>query len=281
MKRDWDLADAAGKRRVESVLLKENENLLHKLVRKNLKRLSNGSETDHLELEDLEQSGYIGMLKAFSKWDPSISKYSTYCNFWILREMQLATKQAQDIHKPARTIKPKSINDFQNKERTKTGEETSLANINAFRQSQLKPTSTPRERKAAMITENHLDEWRRSNKLASLDETTSSVICGHIPGSGSSQGFGNSITLHDITPAEGQGPETKTQHAELAKILMDGLDTLKKREADVLFKMFYQNFTEQRVAEVMNISRTAVQNIKNRALEKLRTALELRFKEEE
>ena len=48
------------------------------------------------------------------------------------------------------------------------------------------------------------------------------------------------------------------------------LGTLSKKQRDVIIYKYFMNFTDVEIAEVMGISRQAVNRIKNRGLETLR-----------
>lgn len=91
----------SGDRQAKQDLCIKNERLVKKVAAKYV-----GAYGNNLEREDLEQTGFLGLLIAAEKYDPtSEAKFSTYAVHWIKREIQNEIKaHGFSIRLPAHLI---------------------------------------------------------------------------------------------------------------------------------------------------------------------------------
>lgn len=70
------------------------------LIAITMRKFIRQAEAIGLTAQDLEQEGYIGVLKTIQKYDPDRSAFSTYLYFWIYQSMNRAVQNASLIHTP-------------------------------------------------------------------------------------------------------------------------------------------------------------------------------------
>jgi RNA polymerase sigma factor (sigma-70 family) len=78
-------------------------------------------------------------------------------------------------------------------------------------------------------------------------------------------------------PAEA-GLILKEQHAELADKIKKGIDSLTRRQQEIIYLRYYLNADAGQIADIMQLGRQSVYNLLHEAIDKLRITSELYFK---
>lgn len=97
-------AEGPRKRRLLGQLIQQNEDLVKRVAVATLRR-----SAIPCCLEDLEQAGAIGVMRALEKFDPSRGSWSSYARQWLRHEMQTEVLRHGTVVRPAESGMPYSL----------------------------------------------------------------------------------------------------------------------------------------------------------------------------
>jgi len=246
-------SDAKRAKRIEDRMIRENYNLVRKLVAKLQKRLT---IPVNVEEADLLQAGCIGMLTAWKKWVPERGRFSTYAAHWIRHEVQDCISDNLPIYRPRQSGKPWTVHKKQEEIRARTGRDATAEELG--------------------ITQAQLDEWNNAPVIvASIDEPLNPNVIARSAGiTFSSAGSSGPIGLHEALPDRKPDPEMQFRNAELAALIADGMVDLDEREAFVIDALFIEQLSYKQVCAALDISEEMVRQARLSALEKLRARVQ-------
>lgn len=243
--------DAKTQRQIENRLIKDNINLVRKLVAKLVKRMTTACPADK---EDLHQAGMIGMLIAWKKWIPEKGRFSTYAMHWIRHEVQDCLGDYQPIYKPRQSGKPWAVYRKQEAIRAKEGREATAEELG------VRPAK--------------LEEWRMSPAVTSIDEVPHGILQG-LSGSAHYKEQGAPLDgMHEIIADGRPNPERAYSNAELAKLMVEGMKDLTEREAFIIEQLFIEEETYPTVANALGVSTEQVRQGRLSALGKIKEKVE-------
>jgi RNA polymerase sigma factor (sigma-70 family) len=201
----------------------------------------------HLSFLDLIQEGNAGLMRALERFDPQRGvKFATYACWWIRQSINRAlVNQNETIRVPNHVVERKS--------------KLRQAITALHRRYQRPPTD--RELSAALSWPLHVVERTRQERHTvrwgndSIDE--------------------DSLRLDDIVEDERLStPDEAIAHLQLQQCIANSLDTLPKRDAQVLRLRFGLEtdhaYTLREIGEKMGLSRERIRQIEKAALKKLR-----------
>ena len=198
-----------------------------------------------MDLDDLMQEGFIGLLKAIDKFDPKVgTKFLTYASWWIKQSiLQSLGEHNRHIRLPANRV-----NILEQVKKTKTHMLQSL---------QREPTEQE------ILHEMNLDSDEVYNQYS---------ISYHTPINDGNDG--HTIILDTLTNSEIPSPDSALLREAFKKELGMILEYLEEREIKIL-KMLYgidyeRSYTLEEVGDTLNLTRERVRQIKMRALKTLR-----------
>jgi len=201
----------------------------------------------HLSFLDLIQEGNTGLMRALERFDPQRGiKFATYACWWIRQTINRALINQNDtIRLPNHVVERKS----------------KLRNTVAALNQRYQRPPTDRELSAALSWPLHMVEQTRQERHTihwgneSIDE--------------------NNLKLDDILQDDQLSPpDEEIARLQLRQCVANSLDTLPKRDAQVLRLRFGLEtdhpYTLREIGEKMGLSRERIRQIEKAALEKLR-----------
>lgn len=196
------------------------------------------------ELEDLFQVGAIGLLKAIDKFDLSFEvKFSTYAVPMITGEIKRFLRDDGMI-KVSRSIKELGIRVRSAREELsgKLGREPNLEEL-------AQAVGVSREEVATSL--------EAGAEVESLHKSV---------GSGEEQ----NICLMDKIPDEDQAQERMMNQMVLKELLLK----LSGKDREIIFRRYYENQTQSRIAADLNISQVQVSRLEKKILRQMREYLD-------
>ena len=221
-----------GDKEARDTLFEENTGLIYSVARRFLGR--------GVEMEDLFQIGSIGLLKAVDKFDPTFEvKFSTYAIPMILGELKRFFRDDGMI-KVSRSIKENQHKIYLIREEIEKelGREPSMREI-------ADAAGLPAEEIAMILG--------ASAEVESIYKTIY-------------QGDGTDISLIDKIPEKKDEQENLLNRIFLEEILQK----LEVEERRLICLRYFQDMTQNQIAEVLGVSQVQVSRMEKRTLEKLR-----------
>ena len=208
---------------------------------------------DHIDIEDVESAGIIGLIKAIDKYDPEKSAFSTYSTFWITAEIRLYLDQTDAGPTGGMHVK-RAIN--------------KLHRISAEFTQVIGRLPTKQE----LIDNEEIQEVAESIRYTvpelleaaiNLSETIS--LDGQIIEDDSS------ITLLEVIPDEQEPVEEQIEREDLLRHILEPL----KREEKLIINHYYgiynhEKLTHKQIGKILNLSEQAISDKKLVILEKLK-----------
>lgn len=219
-------------------LVKKNLSLVKRIAQHMLSRLSSC-----VQLDDLVQSGMIGLLEAARNYDVKKgASFETYASIRIrgsmLDEIRKGDWVPRSVHRNARRL------------------------AEAMREIENKNGRDARNNEVAQSLNISLDEYHRL-----LQESTCAKMYQF-----SSEGINEeniSSDVHMSTPS----PFEKLQRDDFKKSLAKGIESLPERERMILNLYYDEELNLRQVGEVLGVSESRVSQIHSQAVVKLKTRL--------
>jgi RNA polymerase sporulation-specific sigma factor len=220
-----------GSEEAKERLIIENTGLVNMAARK---FLSSGNE-----FEDLMQLGYIGLIKAIERFDPSYGvMFSTYAVPMIIGEIRRflrddgRLKMSRQLKQEVKLMK-KAEEDFLQK------------NGRSPRLSELADMMKCSVEKIAELT----DAKNIMSGIASMDDENFTAAC-----------------------AEPAADESENRHVEIIDI-RDMIGSLDTKERSVIIMRYFKDMTQQQTGAALGISQVQVSRIEKRVLSEMRDRL--------
>lgn len=224
-----------GDKEARDILVEKNMGLVHSIAR----RFQNRGA----ELEDLFQIGSIGLLKAIDKFDLSYDvKFSTYAVPMITGEIKRFLRD-DGMVKVSRSLKEAAARAYSLREELlmKKGREPDLEEL---------------ARELSVSREELVMAMESGAQVESLQKTIY-------------QSDGSDIALEDKLPQE-----RDEQEALLDRLLLEQiLGTLDAKERELIYMRFFQDKTQDCIAEKMGMSQVQVSRLEKKILGRLRKNL--------
>lgn len=196
---------------------------------------------DHIQLEDLMQSGMVGLLEAASKYEPTQgASFETYAGIRIrgaiVDEIRRGDWVPRSVHRNARRIS-EAIQRVEAREGRdardgEVAEELGMS-VEAYHQAASDSTS---------------------GRLFSLEDLTE-----------------RSETVNDQLP--GEGPEQSLQDADFRSALANEIEQLPERERTVLALYYQEELNLREIGAVLEVSESRVSQIHGQAAARLRSRM--------
>jgi RNA polymerase sigma factor FliA len=217
------------------------------LVRYVAGRLAMGMPS-HIELDDLESYGLIGLLEAIDRFDPDRGvKFETYAMTRVRGAM--IDRLRAETWAPALKQKAKQLDEANSLLETRLGRE-------------------PTDEEMASHLGMTLPELRRRQTevsaavILSLDETTGIGDEG--------EGIVVADRLEDVNSPD---PEAEALFTERREILAQALEKLSEKERMVVTLFYYEGLTAKEIAHVMSLSVARISQLHSKAILRLRGRL--------
>ena len=224
-----------GDKEARDTLVEKNTGLVHSVVRRYLNR--------GVEAEDLFQIGSIGLIKAIDKFDCSYDvKFSTYAVPMISGEIKRFLRDDGMI-KVSRSLKEIGCRAYGVREEllSKTGKEPGLAEIAG---------------RLSVTKEELVMAMEAGGPVESLQKPIY-------------QGDGADIVLEDKLEEQ----EDRQEKVLNRMILEELLTSLEPEERKLIYLRFFQEKTQNQIAEEMGISPVQVSRLEKRILKRMREKL--------
>ena len=196
---------------------------------------------DHIQLEDLMQSGMVGLLEAASKYEPTQgASFETYAGIRIrgaiVDEIRRGDWVPRSVHRNARRIS-EAIQRVEAREGrdARDGEVADELGMSVEAYHQCASDST-------------------TGRLFSLEDLTE-----------------RNESVNDQQP--GQGPEESLQDADFRKALANEIEQLPERERTVLALYYQEELNLREIGAVLDVSESRVSQIHGQAAARLRSRM--------
>ena len=196
---------------------------------------------------DLIQEGNIGLIKAVDKFEPSVGcRFTTYAVYWIRQSI------TRCIANSSRTIRlPVHLSEKYRKF------------INEFRNYKTQYNKEPTDEEMAVLTGLSVKKLSELKMYFYLSEPYSLDVV-------TTSRFDDEYSLGDIIPDTSPGPEETVLIEERNRLLVNVLDTLSKRDVQIIKNRFDMDGEEKLTLEELgrkyNISRERVRQIERDSL---------------
>ncbi|MGN0658914.1 MAG: sigma-70 family RNA polymerase sigma factor [Emergencia sp.] len=221
-----------GDQTAREILCEQNTGLVKKIALK--------FAAGDLEIDDLIQIGYIGLLKAVNKFEPEYGvMFSTYAVPMIMGEIRRYFRDSGKI-KASRSLKSEiwQMRKIQNELVTETG---------------FSPRISELAEAMGITAERVLELMEAENAISSVASLDSQVV----------------EAEYDARCSQAS-PENNLDGIMVRKEIAG----LEKRERQVILMRYYRDMTQQEIAKILGISQVQVSRIEKRALEKMREKME-------
>lgn len=243
----------------------KDKSAMHELITSHVRlvvRIAAGFRGYGLPLGDLIQEGNVGLLEAATRFDPDRNvRFSTYATWWILAAIQDYIVRNASIVRIGTTPSQKSLFFNLRRLRAKLGEVS-----------------------GSMSDEHRREIAKQLNvPLAAVDRMEAHLAA---PDRSLNAGVGGAETdeLQDFIADEGPSPEEIVAEAHdsalRARWVREALATLTPRERDIIRHRFLDEdkTTLAEIGETYGVTKERIRQIEGRALHKLKTALNARYK---
>lgn len=236
---------------IENRLLVPNIRLVKYIATKIFNRYKNFQEGLHMELIDLINEGWKGLIRAFEKFDPkkNTKGFGSYASFWIQQKISRAIEDKSKIIR---------IPSYKQKKISELSKQESDLESRLGREVTIKELSERTDLSIQEITE--IKESNDYNYITSLDSSAS--------------GEGES-SLSNFIVDERYGLEDKINMRDLINNL---LEVLTEQERDVLeYRFGLNNKNEKTLRELgenYNLTKERVRQIEKNAKEKVKARYE-------
>lgn len=211
-----------------------------------------------LPFADLVAEGYLGLMQALERFDPSHEvRLATYASWWIRAQMQEFVLRSQSLVKMGTTAPQKKL--FYNLRRMK-------AKLGETGDGDLAPESVTSIARELGVPEQDVVEMNR--RMQAGDASLNASYAGE-----------GETEWQERLVDHGQDPESRVvERDELVKrraLLSRSMDRLTERERDIIRERRLRDepLTLEVLSKRYDISRERVRQIEARALEKLRAAM--------
>ena len=237
----------------ELIVLAKNGDLEAKnaIVQGNLRfvvQIAAEYQTSALSFADLLAEGNMGLIKAVDKFDPELGyKFSTYAVWWIRNAIQRAIRHQSHPYR----LPHNRLDDLSKLHNT----------ADAMSQELGRSVSVSEAAESIEINDNRRDHALRSQKSSvSMDGMVEN----------------EERSLHNIIPDSQPLPDEEVFAGEIADKLQGVMKDLNARDAEIIsltFGLTEDPLTLTQVGYRFGISKERVRQLRNRALEQLRTML--------
>jgi RNA polymerase primary sigma factor len=205
-------------------------------------------QTNALPFADLLAEGNIGLIKAVDKFDPELGyKFSTYAVWWIRNAIQRAIRHQSHPYR----LPHNRLDDLSKLQNT----------ADAMSQAVGRAVSTSEAAESLEINRNRRDHALRAQRSSvSMDGLTED----------------EERSLHNVIPDSQPLPDEELFAGEIADKLGCVMKDLNARDAEIItltFGLTEDPMTLTQVGNRFGISKERVRQLRNRALEQLRTML--------
>jgi len=195
-----------------------------------------------VEVEDLIQEGWFGLIRAKEKYDPSRGvKFSTFANWWICQSMRRAIEAgSSSVRAPASYLEKKKKISRAVDELTAKGEAITVASIAA----------------RAGVSK------KAVQRIQALNLSVSSMTACE----------GEKGLLDTLIDESSPSPEARTESAESNERVGNLLSSVDGRSREILNRrlgLFGESETLEEIAKDMGLTRERIRQIEKQALEKL------------
>lgn len=240
----------AGDKKAREVLIEKNLGLVHHIVRRFAGR--------GYELEDLFQIGTIGLMKAVDKFDLQLGlKFSTYAVPVITGEIKRFLRDDGPV-KISRTLKENAIKVkvARQKLQNRMGKEPTLQEIGE---------------EAGLSSEEIVMAMEADASVESIyssvfQDDGSEVFLVDKVVRGESAAVGNSFSTGSVIDSEDYEKQQLLDHMLLKQLL----DSLSKKDRDLIYMRYFQNKTQMEIAKILGISQVQVSRMEKKILLQLR-----------